>query len=731
MNRKDSVSLYRAIALAFYGIGMAVVLLGFLNFESNMEDVFQWLPDETADRETYNQFVERFGVDDFLVVTWPGCVVSDKRCDQFASALAKDNSGLIEQAVSGRELIRQLMGSHKQSPREIVERFRGIYFGPDGKSTCIVVMLTQDGMNRRIDTVELMKRTASESIGVSEQQIVLAGYPQMGAYGDAIVRTSIRDLVGPSCVLSTVVAWLCLRNIGLTIALLAIGGLASSLSIAIVTLSGAKWGGLSSAIPALAYILSVSGALHLVNYARSAGDDRLYFRVLRIGWKPCVLSALTTAAGMLSLCRSEFPAIREFGFYCATGVLASLACQLILIPVAIDWLQPKELTTLDRPTPPRFLAALIDRAGLVVAVFIGLSLLVGAGLHRLRSDLEVERNFSRSAPVMQDIAWLEENIGPVEQTELQITFHGVDETGFDERFRAIGALQEKLVAKENASAGISVASWVPDEPRGATMRKAAARSAYRKMLVASRHDFADTSYLHIHGDSETWRVSLRFPFLQSTDFNHIKSSIPILAERELEETIPDGNIEVTHTGVSLLYHVAQERLVADLYRNFTTAFLFIWPLMMIVLRSIKLGAVAMIPNVCPAVIAYGLLGWFDIAIDIGMAMTACVALGIAVDDTTHFMLRFQDIERDLTASGSLQPASGALSASFRQCSRAMLHTTLITGFGLAPFLFGPLAAMTRFACLLIVMILIALACDLVLLPALLRRMRPEKTVGSD
>ncbi|NND97892.1 MAG: MMPL family transporter [Pirellulaceae bacterium] len=713
--------------MAFYALGLIVCVLGYLHFESNMEDVFQWLPDETPDRELYNHFVDSFGVDDFLVVTWPDCTITDKRADEFSTSLiANDKDDLIEQAVSGRQLVRRLITQWRQSPTDVIERFSGIYFGPDGRSTCVVVMLTQRGMNDRVTMIGLVKQTAKEAIGVSEDDLVLAGYPQMGAYGDAVVRSSIRDFVGPSCVISTIVAWICLRHFGLTIIILAVGGLAAGLSVSIVTLSGAKWGGLSSVIPSLAYILSVSGALHLVNYSRTRSEDPLLTRILRIGWKPCLLSALTTAAGMLSLCRSNFSAIREFGLFCAAGVLASLACQLFLIPIAIDWLNPKNVTPVDRHTRSPFLDRLLPWSNYIALSFIAATLVTGLGLLYLRSDLEVERNFSSAAPVMQDIGWLETHIGPVEQTELLVTFDNVSAAGFHERLSIIRDVQAAVESSPHVSTALSIAAWLPEEPQGTSLRMTAARSAYRKLIQQARRDQASKSYLLVNDDAETWRISVRFPFLEPTDFKGIKHELPKLAIATINGTVPGADISVQHTGVSLLYHVAQDELVDDLYRNFAFAFVMICPLMMLVLRSIKQGALAMIPNVCPAVVAYGLIGWLDYPIDIGMAMTACVALGIAVDDTTHFMLRFQDLRRDV----DLKPLQ-ALRITFHQCSRAMFHTTLITGLGLSAFLFSPLSAMTRFASLLILLITIALACDLVLLPALLKTFRFARDEARD
>lgn len=125
-------------------------------------DVFQWLPDETPNRELYNDFVQQFGVDDFLVVTWPQCEITDPRCDTFADALIQnDTQDFFESAVSGRQLVRQLLTWQRQSPQRIIDRFQGIYFGPDGKSTCVIVMLTEHGMNHRESSVARVKQTAS------------------------------------------------------------------------------------------------------------------------------------------------------------------------------------------------------------------------------------------------------------------------------------------------------------------------------------------------------------------------------------------------------------------------------------------------------------------------------------------------------------------------------------------------------------------------------------------
>ena len=686
-----------------------------------MQDVVQWLPDETPQRETYNEFVDQFGTDDFVVVTWPGLRVDNNDGDIFSRALVDaDQESLIEQSVSGRQLIAKLNEHHRQSIRSILTRFEGIYFGPDRRTTCVVVVLTARGMDNRGEAMRLIQRVAANSLSLDADQLVLAGHPQIGAYGDEMIRRSMMGYVAPSCVVATIVAWLCLRNITMTLAIFAIGGLASSLSVAVITLSGAKWGALSSVIPTLSYVLTVSGALHLLSYSRSRGSQPAFKYVLRVGWKPCLLSCLTTSAGLMSLCISGFPAIREFGVYSACGVLVSLACQLLFLPCMIDWLSSGYPTAQTRSSSA-FLERILPWSSTIVAGFIVVTIIAGLGLPVLRSDLEVERNFSADTSLIKDIRWLEQHIGPVEQSELLVTFEYTDDQSFHNRLNAIRQVESALVSSELVSQTMSVADWIPDQPSGRNLRNTIARSTYRTVVNGSRDELAKTSHLHLRGTTETWRISIRFPFLDSVDFTAMDETIPKLAQDALRDALPLQTFSIEHTGLLLLYNVAQKELVADLYRNFVFAFVMICPLMMLVLRSARQGLVAMIPNVCPAVVVYGLLGWTDYPLDIGMTIAACVALGIAVDDTTHFMLRFQDLNRP-----SSTPRSEALNTTFRQCSRAMIQTSLITTAGLVAFVVSDFLPMIRFASLLIALVGVALICDIVLLPTLISRFDSDR-----
>ena len=121
----------------------------------------------------------------------------------------------------------------------------------------------------------------------------------------------------------------------------------------------------------------------------------------------------------------------------------------------------------------------------------------------------------------------------------------------------------------------------------------------------------------------------------------------------------------------------------------------------------------MLPQIVPRVIVYGTMGWLEVAVDICAPTTASAALGIAVDDTLHFITWFR---RGLVQGYDRHTA--VLNA-FQRCGNAMIQTSLICGLGLMAYSLSPFIPISRFGWIMFLMLFAALLGDLVFLPALL------------
>ncbi len=182
-------------------------------------------------------------------------------------------------------------------------------------------------------------------------------------------------------------------------------------------------------------------------------------------------------------------------------------------------------------------------------------------------------------------------------------------------------------------------------------------------------------------------------------------------------------IHVIYTGLVPIVYKAQRELLKSLIHSIGWAFGMIALVMMIVLRNgrirplnlinVRAGMLSMIPNVFPIVIIFGAMGHRHILVDIGTMMTASVAMGVAVDDTIHFLTWFRDgIARGLSRNEAIIQA-------YRRCAAAMTQTTLIGGLGLAVFALSTFTPTQYFGVMMLTLLGAALVGDLIFLPALL------------
>ena len=213
-------------------------------------------------------------------------------------------------------------------------------------------------------------------------------------------------------------------------------------------------------------------------------------------------------------------------------------------------------------------------------------------------------------------------------------------------------------------------------------------------------------------DEQLWRISLRMSAMNNLDYGEFVEVVSKKIEGELAKFDYPGVSAVLTGSIPMMYK-AQHQVLTDLVKSFLMAFVLITLVLMFVLKSIPAGLVAMVPNVFPPIVVFGAMGWLGLSIEIGSVMTASVALGIAVDDTLHFLTWY----RRGTARGLSRFAS--IRVSFEHCSKAMIDTTLICGLGVACFMLSVFMPTVKFSRLLLILLSVALVGDLLLLPAIL------------
>jgi signal transduction histidine kinase len=200
---------------------------------------------------------------------------------------------------------------------------------------------------------------------------------------------------------------------------------------------------------------------------------------------------------------------------------------------------------------------------------------------------------------------------------------------------------------------------------------------------------------------------------------HLSSSKDILAIKDrilqyARQNMPEHlSVEVTGFGVAI--SASSHLLVAGQTRSILLGLALIFTIMFFMFLSAKVGLIALIPNGFPILVNFGVMGWSGIPFSASTSLIASIAIGLAVDDTIHYMHRYhREFKKDLDKDRALRDT-------VKSVGRPIIFTTLTIGIGFFVLMFSQFRPTAVFGLLMVVTMLSALIGDLILLPALMRR----------
>ena len=222
-------------------------------------------------------------------------------------------------------------------------------------------------------------------------------------------------------------------------------------------------------------------------------------------------------------------------------------------------------------------------------------------------------------------------------------------------------------------------------------------------------------------DFQQAQMTLRIKWLDATGYEpltrHIEAGIAAHIPAKVGKVEPTGSVYTLVTTIRLL--------LGDLMRSFGVAFVVITLIMMLLLRGVKLGIIAMVPNLMPIVFIMGLMGFTAIPIDMNTLLIASIAIGVAVDDTIHFLHHFRVIyEHGGDSEYAVRRAAS-------HSGRAMTTTTLALTMGFFVYMGSQMVNLQRFGMLIGLTCIVALLIDLVFAPALLRTIYRDRSDAAE
>jgi hypothetical protein len=740
LNRPESRYVLRAaIVLLLMAVAAPWVVRGaFRSLETMYNAPVQWMRKDFPQRRDLDQFTADFQVSDTLILSWPGCTIDDERLARFARALLdvqqdRARQGmpeLVAEVSTGYGAVRRLMAEPLGMTRlQATTRLSGILVGPDGQTSAAAIGLTLAGRRSRDKTIDMILDVAVAQVGLARDEFHLAGGIVDGEAIDREALRSVRQLVLPSALVCLLVAWYFLRSWPLTLGILCVAAFGEGAVLLSLYWAGVTMNAVLSVLAPLAFVLAISLGIHLANYylneLREGNSETPVRRAVRAARWPCAMCAVTSILGFNALNVSEIQPVQQFGLFSSLAVALTALLLFGVVPGAMQidlWRRQRRgrgLTPAEGPVVDRretfwewLVGPLCRYAGTVTFATLALMVAAGIGLRWVQTSVDVNELLDEDNRVLQDYRWLEENIGPLVSAEIIVNFAADSPYDALERLDLVRRVQADVDRINGGHRSLSAATFLPEIPPPGGLRQTMRRTAVGQHVEQEIPAFVQRHLIHVDAARQSWRIAARLPAMQNIDYGVFLAQLQAEIEPLVAPHAAQG-VSLTFTGLMPMVYAAQRELLRDMLYSFLAAFGAIALAMIVVQRNVGLGLLAMIPNIFPAVIAFGTMGWLGIRVDIGTMMTASVAIGIAVDDAIHFLAWYR---KELVAGHT---SYEAVRSAARHCGWAMFQTTAICGLGMIVFALSGFVPTRRFAWMMSSLLTVAVVGNLVLLPPLL------------
>ncbi len=485
---------------------------------------------------------------------------------------------------------------------------------------------------------------------------------------------------------------------------------------------------LTMIVPVFLIAVGTAYCLHILAEYQMAWQDSRNARQAVITafssiYFPTVLAVTTTVIGLGSLLLNHIPAIREFALFSCFGMFSLLLIVLTFFPVLLSlWLPPPKVPSGDR-REGRMLDRLLDfiidvnlnRQKMVFTIFGAVVVICLAGMFQLRvetnpigyfrNDTDIRRNFrdiykhlSGSFPINVTVTGIGEDYfqDPKQMAAIQRlqqfleTLPGVDKTiSFFDYLKLVKYASNQFEPQQYA---------LPEKPYEVRMLT----NTYKSMLGN------DMLVRFMNPEFSTANIVL---------LTHISSSRDFLAIRDrIREHVADHfskDLKWEITGFGMVVSSSSHLLTSGQIKSLSLTMLVVFGIMFLLFLSSKVGLVAIVPNLFPIVINFGIMGWLGIELSMFTSLIASIAIGLAVDDTIHYLVRYNhEFRKDLDERRALRET-------IRRIGRPIIYTTLTISIGFSVLGFSSFKPTAVFGAMMVITLLSAMVADLVLLPSLM------------
>ena len=480
---------------------------------------------------------------------------------------------------------------------------------------------------------------------------------------------------------------------------------------------------MSSVIPALLIIIGSTEDIHLLSeylnsYRQGVSRDQAIKLMSDNMGMAVILTFVTTYVGFLSIALNDLELIKQFGILTSTGLLINFLITVLLVPASLKLCGRFSSTqkTMDGDHRYARLASLLlimtDRYRYQVMAVLLLSVLLWLyNALDLRLNNNVMDYFDDNSTIIQQSSLLHQNLSGIQTLSLVLT--GTSGTFLQVPYiKELSSIQEHIDDMGYFDKSFSFADFIGvvhsglDGERPGDIYLPDENEIVEGYMAFLGHTVAQN---FVSSDYSQTKIIIRHNISDSDKLNRAVEAIYLYVNNTVEP-----GIDVQVTGESYLNSRAIDYMVRGQAQSLVLMLVVIFVLMSVLFVNSRAGIIAVIANLFPIIILFGVMGFFGIPLNTGTAMVATISLGICVDHSMHFMVRYQRMTK-ITVS-----RFDALDHTVRLESMPIMATALSLAVGFAALTVSNFPPLAKFGQLSALVMLLALISTFIIIPLFLR-----------
>ena len=732
---KKILEYYRII---LFIIVMVTIFFGYRAFLSDNRIVTdfsleQLFPDKDPAKDLYEQLLQDFPKEEsnlFIVYKCENCL-SQESLDELLNIT--DDLNFIEGVENVQSILSFIEDDHDDYEEDkwnekishIISNpaLANTFIAKQGTIGNIIVKLENhinDHENRKVVLTQVYNILNDYSL-----KYYLAGIPFIRTEYVEFVMSERNIFIPIAFVVSALVLFYVFRQMRcVLLSLLAIGitliwisGIMSMLNISINVISYLTFN--------LLTIIGVSDCIHiLIKYHESLKEgldqERSIIQVIKEIGYALFLTSFTTAVGFFSLCLTNIKIIREFGFLVGLGVILMFVVTIVLLPIILSLIKvprKKHIERLVKGGRLQFAESIngwiFNYPNRILSITLIVVLLSIYGIIKVSNNSSVFDDFRPGNKIYESIKFVDTNLGGVFPIEILIETDREKGLLDPDLLRSIEQFQDsvkQIYTIGSAKSIVDVVKVINNEFNGIYEIP----DSYDD--ISSYLSFEEESFRAFAlPDFNKGRITCRAIAGKTDEAEYTKQRIHNYAK-----SILPNDCKISITGSIIVMLKSNKYMVKNLMTSFIVASIVIFFSMMFLFGSKRLALLSILPNIIPLMFAGGVMGVFNIILRPSTAMTFSIALGIAVDDTIHFLARFR--QEYIKNKGDYNLA---ITKTLLTTGKAIISTTIVISLGFIVLLFSQYVPNFEFGLLGTIILIVALGGSLVLLPVLIILLKPK------